>query len=169
MLAEEPTVTVRNLLAGATWDSSVTLLADAPRVHTGWFDYASGQQQVTVTNPEESTVNGGETGITAGTGDGGVAKVRAGTMLVNGWAGTRDDCEGAGTASNPNPNPKSVAYGLAREIDRIVTENAGGGTSDLNSLSVDPAQLRYDRDDDSAVVYRYELTVRYTYAERTHP
>lgn len=169
MIENGPIVIVKNLLVTG-WDATNTPLADAPRFHTGWYDFGSSDPQVTVTNPESSVVNGGDTGQTAGTGDGGVSQVRAGTVLVNAWAGTRDDLEGAGT-NGGDVNPKDAAYQMAAEVHRIIQSNAQGtstatGDPELTSLGADATRRVVDTDVDP-VVYRYEVTVRFSYVVRT--
>lgn len=169
MLDEDPIIVVRDLLS-QSWESANTPLANDPRIHTGWYDYGSSDPQVTVTNSEEFTAEGGDTGYTAGTGDGGVAQVRVGTILVNCWAGSRDDLEGAGTDGS-DVNPKDAAYQMANEVHRIMSNNADGTTDDsgnrqLNSLSADDAR-RLVETDETPTVFRHEVTVRYTYVDRT--
>lgn len=169
MLSEDPVIIIRDLLDN-NWTTGNTVLANKPDIHTGWYDYGSSDPQVTVTNPEESTVGGGETGHTAGTGAGGVSQIRAGTVLVNCWAGTREDTKGAGSGGS-DVNPKEAAYDMAGEVHRIAQANATGttdsnGNRQLNSLGADPVRRVVDTEKDP-VVYRYEATVKFTYGERT--
>ena len=166
MLEREPNLIVRDLVRD-DWKTANTPLADPPRFHTGWYDYGSGGPQVTFTNVEESTLNGGVTGITAISGTSGTAVVRAGTLLVNAWAGTRTDLEAAGSGGS-SVNPKDAAYKMACEVARILAANATGtrdtnGNSELMSLAGDAAVSRVDTNPDEAV-FRYEVTARYTYA-----
>jgi len=168
MLDREPNLIVRDLVR-ADWDVSNTPLASSPRFHTGWYDYASSDPQVTFTNVEESTLDGGRTGVTAISGDGGTALIRAGTLLVNAWGGTRDDLRGAGSGG-VDVNPKAAAYQMAREAARIIDANSGGttdanGNPQLASLAADGAVSRVDPNPDKTV-FRYEVTGRYTYAEQ---
>lgn len=169
MLEEDPVVIVQDLIE-TNWDADNTPLTADPRVHTGWYDFGSPDPQVTVTNPEESTVGGGDTGITAGSGDGSAVQVRAGTILVNCWAGTREDMEGQGDGG-ADVNPKDAAYKMAREVHRILMANASGtdddsGNPQLTSLSADGIRRLVDTEPESAV-FRYEVTARYTYTEKT--
>lgn len=170
MIDEDPVLIIKDLLVN-NWDANDTSLADAPRIHTGWYNYGSSDPQVTITNPDEFTVGGGNTGISAGTGDGGAAQVRAGTVTVNAWAGTRDDMEGVGDGGS-NLNPKDAAYSMAKEVHGIIQNNADGtlddgGNRQLNSLGADEARRIVDSNDDGPAVYRYEVTVKYTYITRT--
>jgi hypothetical protein len=160
----EITVALRDLLS-AEWTPGNTRLSDAPRVHTGWYDTGSSGQQVTVTNPEGGVVNGGDTAATGG-GAGGASQVRAGTVLVNCWAGSREDCRGVGDGGR-DVNPKSAAYSMAVEAHRIVQSSADGrdtdgdGVPEYPALGADTARRVVDTDDGTAT-YRYEVTVRYT-------
>lgn len=169
MIAEDPIVIIKDLLVN-NWNAGNTPLASDPSIHTGWYDFGSADPQVTVTNPDEFTVGGGETGHTGGTGDGGVSQARAGTVLANCWSGTREDMEGAGSGGS-DVNPKDAAYQMAREVHRIMQANATGttdsnGKPQLNSLGADDVTRIVDTDRDPAV-YRYEVTIRYTYVTRT--
>lgn len=166
MLDRDPKIIARNRVRDE-WTKANTPLADDPRFHTGWYDYGSEDPQVTFTNAEESTVNGGDTGVTAGTGSGGTANVRAGTLLANCWAGTRDDCSDVGVGG-ARVNPKEVAYQLAVELANILdgrgTTNPDTGDQELLSLAADGSRGVVDTDGE-APIYREEVTVRYTYAE----
>lgn len=143
------------------WDKTNTPLGSDPHTSTGWYDFQSGGQQVTATNPESSAVRGGETGITAVSGDGGSSQLKAGTALVNAWAGTRDDCRGAGT-NGEDLNPKTVAYEMAVEAARVV---ATIDTSQTDFMTIYPDDdQRYPPDEDG--VYRYEITARFTFAAK---
>lgn len=170
MLERDPKIILRNLVSTG-YTVSNTPLASAPRFHTGWYNYGSSDPQVTFTNTEESTVNGGITGHTAGTGDGRASNVRAGTLLVNAWAGTREDMAAAGPDGS-RVNPKDAAYQMAREVARILDDNNGGtqhpetGAPELNSIGVDPGRDEVDTEHGDAV-FRYEITARYTYVENT--
>lgn len=165
MLENDPVTIVLDLLS-TEWDQDNTPLGHDPTFHTGWYDYDSSDQQVTITNADEGTIGGGDTGLSGGTGAGSGAQVRAGFALVNCWAGTRDDCKGVGP-SGEDVNPKEVAYKMAREAHRILLDNADGTTTDageqeLLSLSGDEARALVDTEPENAV-YRYELTARFTY------
>jgi len=164
MIQEDPVVTIHDLLS-SNWDASNTPLASNPSIHTGWYDFGSSDPQVTITTPDEFTTGGGDTGHSAGTGSGGVAQVRAGTVQVDCWAGTREDLEGAG-AGGSDVNPKDASYQMAREVHRIMQEHAGGASSELNSLGADDIRRLVDTDR-TPVVYRHEVTVRYTYVTHT--
>lgn len=140
------------------WDKTNTPLGSNPHFSTGWYDFGSGGQQVTVTNPESSAVRGGDTGITSSGGDGKASQLKAGTVLVNAWAGDRNDCEGVGP-NGEDRNPKQVCYKMAVEACRVVAQIDAKQTAFLSIYPDDDRRLPPDDDG----VYRYEVTVRFTF------
>lgn len=169
MLDEDPLVTVRKILV-ENWDEDNTVLADVPRFQTGWYDFGSDDPQVTITNSDEGVVEGLHTGQTAATGAGGVHQIRSGMMLVNCWSGTYDDMQGMGDGGE-DISPKQAAWDMAKEVHRIIQENASGttdedGNQQLQSLGAEDIRRIVDTDRDPAV-FRYEVTVLYTYGVKT--
>lgn len=173
MLDTDPHLALRDLLR-AEWDATNTSLHDAngnpapPRTHTGWYDYGAADTQVTITNQSENVVGGGETGQSAGSGDGRAVQIRAGTVLVNGWSGTRDHLDGLGP-NGGRINPKQMSYELANEIHSIVQDNASGTTDDngdtvFRSLGADSVRA-IPETDAPEFVHRREVVVRYTYVD----
>lgn len=151
----DPVLLVRDLLRN-NWDASNTALSSAPKIHTGWYDDSSESPQVTVTNPDEGALGGGDTGYVATQGDGGgPVQERDGVLLVNGWAGSRE---------TTSQNPKKVAFDLREEIGRIIGANYSG-VDHLNRLAVGTTRQLVD-DDRTPAVYRYEVTVSYGYRRR---
>lgn len=170
MLRRDPKIIFRGIVS-ANYLAGNTPVTVTPRFHTGWYNLGSSDPQVTFTNVEESTVEGGETGHTAATGSGGASDVRAGTMLVNAWAGTRADMATVGTGGS-SVNPKEASYQMAREVARILNNHHGGtvdpetGEQELNSIGADVGRDVVDTEGEQPV-YRFELTGRYTYVENT--
>lgn len=168
MLQRDPRIIIRNV-ASTDYLASNTTLTATPAFHTGWYNYGSTDPQVTFTNIEEGTAEGGDTGLSGGTGDGRSVQKRAGTVTVNCWAGTREDMEGMGPGGG-DLNPKSASYQMAREVARVLNANSGGttnpdsGEQELLSLSADAGRSVVDTDAESAV-YRQEVIARYTYVE----
>ena len=136
----------------------------APACHTGWYDTNRGGQQITVTNPDESVINGGETGFTSLRGDGSPSQLWGGEVYVNTWAGTREDCRGL-HPDGGDLNPKALATALRDEATRIIDAHADGdldGENVFNTLAV--ARRRGLADTDGpATVFRWELRLLYTY------
>lgn len=165
MIDKDPTLIVRDILLN-NWDTTNTAYGtdlsttDPPRIHTGWYDFGRGGPQVTVTNPDSFVVGGGETGYSGGTGAGEPVQVRAGTLLVNGWSGTREELKG--TASDGSDvNPKQMAFELGKEVWRI-TKNHASGTAELETVGPDNVRGLVE-DEAPEVVFRREVTVKYTY------
>lgn len=172
MLAEEPNVIVKDIVSPLFDETEVGLESGTTvRHHTGWYDFDGGGPQVTYTNTSMGVVNGGQTGFTGGSGDGGHVKVWAGTFFLNCWAGNRNELSGLGTGGT-TPNPKSLAYKMAVHVASILDDYAEGTTDDsgnreLSSIGVDTPAMRVATDEEVPAVYRYELTIRFTYKEVT--
>lgn len=169
MLDEAPVVIIRKLLID-NWDSSNTALADNPKFQTGWYDHGSDDPQVSITDTEEGVLMPGSTGHSAGTGGGGVAQYRSGQVLVNCWAGTYDDMKDKGD-NGEDVSPKQASWHMAKEVHRITQNNGSGTTNDegkkqLHSLASVDTRRVVDDDRDQAV-FRYEVTVQYTYSTKT--
>ena len=160
---EDPKLTVLDELE-ARFDPSNTPLADAPAMHTGWYNYASGGFQISISNFEHSTVDGGLTGITASSGDGHMTKHRAGTGLVNVW-GRREDAKNAGPNGDDVP-VKDAIYEVAREATDVIDTTDLSGKW-LATLAVDDGESSTDPESYEDPVYRYELTVRYAWTSQT--
>ena len=158
MIEHDPIIVIRDLL-NQQWSPSRTSGIDITP-HTGWYDFGSGGPQVTVTNDNSFAIEGGATGQTAGTGDGGVVQVRSGTVLVNAWAGNRDDLRGEAPGGG-DLNPKLLAFQMGAEIHRIIQSNASS-VDEFISVGADDIRSLVD-DDVPETVYRREVTVRYTY------
>lgn len=165
MLSKDPLLIVRDLLVN-NWDKSNTVIDEDPSFHTGWYDYGGTDPQVTITNSDETVMDAGFTGQSAGTGGGGVAQYRTGFCLVNCWAGTYEDMEGKGSNSS-DISPKDASYDMSKEVHRIMQAN-GSGTTDSNgnqqfhSLAASDVR-RVVEDEVDPAVFRYEVTVNYTY------
>lgn len=169
MLSQDPIEIIYDLLRN-NWDNSNTVLADDPKFQTGWYDYGSSDPQVSVTNSDEVVMDSGLTGHSGGTGGGGAAQYRAGHVLVNCWAGTYEDMSDAGSGGSA-VSPKEASYDMAGEVHRIVQSNASGttdgnGDKQLHSLGASDVRRIVDNEVEPAV-FRYEVTVNYTYLSTT--
>lgn len=171
MLDEDPIVIVYELLRN-NWDASNTALADPPMFNTGWYDRTAETPQVTVTNSEEGVWQGGNTGHSAASGDGGVTQYRMGSIQVNCWGGSYDTLAGMGDDGS-DVSPKEACYDMAGEVHRITQENATGTTKDdgskqLHTMSATDTQRVVETEKDPSV-FRYQVIVEYGYAEKTSP
>jgi len=148
---------VRNLLR-TEWDNSslVISLSDTD-IHTGWYDDGKGYPQVTVTNPEEGILAGGESGVTGikGSGDGYVQH-RNGTVLVNCWAGSRADYDAAGEV-------ELQAQAMGDEVDDILYENIHA-LSGVDSITVTSRSRIVDTDEEPSE-YRVQLELTFNWTK----
>lgn len=164
MIDEEPDKIVYDLLRN-NWDNTNTTYSSDPSFQTGSYDFGTTDPQVSVSEPTDSVVGGGDTDITAITGSGGVVQRRAGTVFVRCWSGTFED-----TRSSDAGNPKNAAFRLAKEARRIILKNAQGtrnddGTRQLESLA--PGRVRRRTEGDDPTEFRYEVEVTFTYVDKT--
>lgn len=169
MLEKDPIIIVRDLLV-SDWDNTNLPLAEEPEITSGWYDHGSASPQVTITNTDENAVASGLSGQTAGTGDGGVAQTRHGTIIVNCWSGTYEDMEGMGV-NGEDLSPKDVSYKMAVEVHRIIQRYAAGVYGDngqklLYSLAASDSR-RVVEDQSDPTIFRYEVVVEYLYHDRT--
>jgi len=120
---------VRDLLRN-NWDNtSMVENVASEDIHTGWWDADKAFPQVTVTSDEEGPLNGGETGVTALKGDGtGYIQHRNGTVLVDVWAGSREDYGSAG-------EEQVQLQEMMDEVERIVFNNLQNLT-DVDSVAI---------------------------------
>lgn len=145
---KDPVLSIKDLID--TNFVNNTNYTDTIDVHTGWYGENAVDPQITVTNPEEFTVNGGDTEISAG-GNNEKVQVRAGDILVNCWGGVRDHTGG---------NPKQQAYDMRDEVKDILT---GNSISHLNSIAPGTIRGIAEPDHPPGFTYRYEIRTRYTY------
>lgn len=165
MLENEPLVSIRNLVRDNFDPTPLARadLLDPQDFSTGSYDYGSGGQQITFTNPTEDVVEGGSTGYTAGTGDGGTSNIVVGSFLLSVWPGTRDECKGIGP-NGEDVNPKVLGYQFSRQIVNIIRSHPNG-VGEMNSLGV-PGAERAPDDDGAQIIYRWQMRPTYTYGER---
>lgn len=159
---KDPKIAIRELIE-TNYDKNQTSYDGVPRIHTGWYDRNSGGPQITITNRNESTVNSGQTGITASDNQGGITQVRAGYVLVNCWSGTREELRGEGFG-NTDINPKMIADEMQEHVDNIIQDHPDGiinGNEYFNSLGVSSIREVPETEDDFKL--RFELQTRYTY------
>lgn len=148
---EDPKLTIKDLIKDG-WNAA-NVSSVTPSFSTGWFDRKATHPQITVTNPDEMPVRGGETGYSGIKADGsGPTQTRVGGLLVNCWA-HRDDGSGV--------NPKQLTWEMSEEVERIILANFNQAT-DLDGISFGDRIERID-DSVSPAVYRYECTIIFWY------
>jgi len=149
-------VLVRDLLR-SEWDNTdmVSPLSDSD-IHTGWWDADKDFPQVTVTSDEEGPLQGGDTGVTALKGDGsGYVQHRNGTVLVDCWAGSREDYTSAG-------EEQVQLQAMMDEVDTIVFNNLLN-LQDVDSVTVtNRNKLTDDEADPTEHRCQFEVTYNWT-------
>lgn len=153
---QDPKITFVNLLKN-NWNNGNTSIASDPTIHTGWFDQQSKKYQITVTNPDEVAIDGGDTGYSGIAGDGtSPYQTFSGTVLTNTWTWRDPD-------DNTKPNPKKLGREFAEEIKRIIRANYDDAT-DLNVIAFMNANEIVETDK-KPPVFRYECELGYIYRE----
>jgi len=136
-----------------------------PKISFGWFEEDVDQPQVTVGQPEESPVDGGQTGYSHISADGDPGQTVGGTIDVHVWSSTEDlDAQNASTS-----NPREFNERACEEVQRIVSANAASptnpatGNDPVSSIAYDGRQPvpEPDRDD----VFHYVAIVQYGYED----
>lgn len=118
---EAPETLVQDLLE-SEWKSGNTF-GFTPDIHYGWFDEETTNPEVTVSQSEGSTVDGGQTGYESINQNGVPGQEFAGTVPVNVWS-RRSDMSGPNT-----DNPRQYNYQATEEIKRIIKANADKPTN----------------------------------------
>ena len=156
---DAPEVVVRNVLRSEWPARAANTEGVVPDVHHGWVNDGHDAPEVTISNPDESPIDGGDTGYrgfdpVTGKPTQGIA----GTVDVNVWA-SRSRLDGV--------NPRKYAYLCKEVIRRIITENADAPTSeDIHRLAYLGAR-RFVDDEGDEVTFRYQTTIGYGY--NVHP
>ena len=132
-----------------------------PKITFGWFNEDYGAQ-VTVGQPEESPVDGGQTGYShIDPGGGGPGQTLDGTIEVHVW------CHPDDLADASTQNPREFTERCCEEIQRIATAHASTptnpstGAEPVSSLAYNGREAVPDPDRPSLAHYRAE--VRYGY------
>lgn len=161
-MTREPREKLVLALLQTDWTPANTFDA-TPHISFGWFEDGKDVPQVTVGQPEESPVDGGQTGyshIRVGSGPG---QTIGGSIAVHVWSTTdRLDAVGASTK-----NPREFNERCCEEVQRIVGENASTPTNP--STGAEPvSSIAYDGrepvpEPDRPGVEHYRAEVRYGY------
>lgn len=170
---DAPEVVIRNVIrddwtpgnvAGLQVDTDVA-------IHHGWLDVDYTLPEVTISNPEESPINGGATGYSGFKPDGsGPTQDISGTVEVNCWT-TRTRLANAPNATVDNP--RQAVYLMKHEVEEILRDHydatdANGAETDLRRLAYLGATRFVENADDAdrATMYRYRVLVGYGYHAR---
>lgn len=152
----DPKTSIKNLLKD-NWVASHTS-AVTPHVHTGWYDSKSNLIQVTITNPSEGPVDGGQTGYFGLSASGTPAQEWVGYVVFNCWV-----TKPAISALGLTVNPKKLAFEIREEAKRIVKANYEE-ISDLQWISWRGGDEVVD-DSQSPVVFRWVGEIGYGYLD----
>lgn len=152
-------------LLKANWTASNTF-GVTPKVSYGGYDGGLDTPQLTVGQPEESPVNGGETGFSGMHADGsGPSKETGGSLLVHAFA-TTAQLEAQNADTN---NPRQYNERVLEEAKRIIDGNAVNPTNpDTNAQPVNYISFEGPRppsvdDDRNPPVYHYPASIGYGY------
>lgn len=155
---------VRDLLAG-NWDPANTF-GITPHITYGWFDEDKTKPQVTIREPDEGPVDGGETGYASMSGDGsGPSQSIGGDCQVHLWA-READVSGANASAGENPRnwlsfAREQVYDVIRSNASRPT-NPSTGNDPVNYISPGNAVPAHDRDR-VKTVYHLVVPVNFGY------
>lgn len=122
MLTTSPEIKLKTLFDD-NWNAANTS-GITPKVHTGWYNTAWNTTcQLTIGDPDESVMDGGETGITAFTGGGDLVRFLFTDIVVAPWAHREMVDSNGDTFNSLGINPKTLVYQMSNEIRRIVNDN----------------------------------------------
>lgn len=150
---DAPEVIIKNLLRD-NWTLAVEgLTVD---VHMGWVRDNNTNPEVTVANPEEDPINGGDTGYsgTAGDGSGPVQEIN-GTVGVNAWA----------DKDRTDVNARQAVSLMKSEVERILRSQHAAEGTDLSFISYMGAMRAVEEERDPTM-YRYQIRAGYGYHAR---
>ena len=164
---DAPEVKLKNLIRDA-WDETLFEAGEQfiPQIHHGWV-YPDGEYyEITISNPDESPMGGGETGYRGidGSGGGPVQDI-GGTVDVNCWA----DRDRAGE-NGVQLNPRKAAYLMKWQVEEILRDHwdgrdADGSQTDLVRYAPMGAR-RLVETDEEPTMWRWQVTAGYGYNPR---
>lgn len=137
-----------------------------PSIIFGWFDEKDeGQPYVTIGQPDEVPINGGDTGYSAiDPGGGSPHQTIDGVVQCHIWTGS-DDLGGATTSHQRDYNSAATD-----EIKRIVKANANRPTNPQTGnqpvQEIAPGRSRQIEEPDKRGVFHHRRDVGYTYHDR---
>lgn len=153
-----PEVLVRSILRGvgvySGWKPANTS-GVTPRIHQGWLDRGYDEPEVTITNPEESPVQGGETGYRGIDPAGGSPHQRIdGTVTVVCWS----------SRERSNVNARQLTHEMKEEVRRLIQDDYDAPSSSvIDRLSYLNGQRRPEDTEEEETLYRYDVLVGYGY------
>ena len=122
MLTTAPELKIKSLLL-TNWNPANTSNV-TPKIHTGWYNHSWGSTcQLTITDPNDSVMRGGETGITAFSGLGTLKRFVFSDMIVAPWASREMTDDNGNSFDSAGINPKSLVEEMSQEVKRIIDAN----------------------------------------------
>lgn len=173
VVRDAPEVVIRNVLRGDWTPANVDnwVVDTDVAIHHGWLDPDYDLPEITISNPEESPINGGQTGYSGFKPDGsGPTQDIAGTVEVNTWASRPRLLN---LTNGSIENPRQAIYLMKHEVERLLRAHAQG--TDENDNPTDLRRLSYlgatrfvenQADDDRDTVYRYRVLAGYGFHAR---
>ena len=164
---DAPEVVIKNLIRDA-WNPALYAADEqfVPEIHHGWVDPDGTKYEITVSNPDESPVRGGETGYSGidPTGAGPTQDID-GTVEVNCWADR--DREGTNFVSL---NHRKAAFLMKWQVEEILRDHANG--TDAQGDQTDfrffapMGSTRFIEQDEEPPVWRWLVLAGYGYQAR---
>ena len=161
---DAPEVVIKNLIRDA-WDETVFDPGEqfVPSIHHGWVGRDSGDYEITVSNPDESPLRGGETGYSGMDGaGGGPTQDIGGTVDVNCWA----DAERSGI-NGVSLNHRKAAFLMKWQVEEILRDHAQGtdaqGASTSFSHFSPMGSTRSIEEDEEPPMWRWHVLAGYAY------
>ena len=153
MVRDAPEVVAHNLLRD-NWDSTNTSNV-TPLIHHGWVDLGADEPEVTISDPDENVLGGGETGYSGLSADGSPVQDFTGTVTINVWTDRK----------RSNVNPRKLAWEMRCEVGRILHENYDPTpTYDLYPIA-DLGARRFVDSESDETMWRYQVTMGYGYRQ----
>lgn len=163
-ILDAPEVEIKNLIRDE-WDETIYDVGEqfVPSVHHGWVDSDGDYYEITVANPDESPVRGGETGYSGidPTGAGPTQDI-VGTVDVNCWAdSTRSGVNGV------TLNHRKAAFLMKAQVESILRDHAQGTDAAGNSTAFfhfsPMGASRNIEEDEEPPIWRWLVTAGYSY------
>lgn len=156
------------------WNTDNTFTLQ-PDISYGWYDEEKGTPQVTIPQPDEGPISGGDTGYSGITPDGtGPNQTISGTLDVSCWCAF-DELDNASTeypqeylAGSADRTTGDVTLGVVEEIKRIVRENAVRPTNPKTSNQpvrvIAPGDGTQVEEPDTQGLFRYDIPISFVYS-----
>jgi len=148
----DPEIEFFELLSN-NWNAANTVLSDAPKFTTGWYEQGSTEPVVSVSTPVENEATGSASGYSSIKGDGtGPDSEINGVILIDCW------CNGGQT----DQNPKAVVHSLRNEVLRIINSNYQA--TQYRNIGARGTGTKLVEDEQNPVMHRYQIEATYQFS-----